>query len=211
MDKGNKKKPEKEGSFQVSRRDFMKGLGIGSVAVSTGVFPKRDAQGHLLREDLPPERAPITLRVNGTKYRIDVAHRWTLADVLRDHLGLTGTKIGCNKGECGACTVLLDGKAVYSCSNLAVWAEGRDIVTIEGLAQGDELHPIQKAFIEHDGMQCGFCTSGQIMASKALLDENPHPTEMEVKRALSGNLCRCGNYNRIVEAVMAAGTELSKA
>lgn len=197
-------KKKKKDSFLVSRREFIKGLGIGSAAISTGIFPGEDVQGHTLWEDLPAERSAITLKVNGTKYKLDVEHRWTLADVLRDHLGLTGTKIGCNKGECGACTVLMDGKAVYSCSILAVWAEDKDIITIEGLAQGDKLHPIQKAFIEHDGMQCGFCTPGQIMAANAFLDENPNPTDTDAKKALSGNLCRCGNYNKIIEAVMAA-------
>lgn len=202
-------KKEKE-AFRVSRREFIKGLGIGSVAISTtGIFPEKDAHGHLSGEAGPAERSAITLKVNGERYRIEVEPRWTLADVLRDHLGLTGTRIGCNKGECGACTVLMDGKAIYSCSTLAVWAEDQEILTIEGLARGDQLHPIQRAFIEHDAMQCGFCTSGQIMAANALLDGNPNPTELEVKRALSGNLCRCGNYSRIVEAVRTAAKMLS--
>ena len=127
-----------------------------------------------------------------------------LAEVLRDQLGLTGTKIGCDRGECGACTVLLDGNPIYSCSYLAAWADGRAIETVEGLARGDRLHPLQTAFIEHDGPQCGFCTSGQLMSAKALLAHNPTPSADEVRAALTGNICRCSNYNRYVEAVLAS-------
>ena len=135
--------------------------------------------------------------------------RWTLVEVLRDHLALTGTKIGCDRGECGACTVLLDGKPVYSCSQLAVWADGRTVQTVEGLAHNDHLHPLQEAFIEHDGPQCGYCTSGQLMSAKALLDHNPHPTADEVRAAMTGNICRCSNYNRYVESVLAAASASS--
>jgi xanthine dehydrogenase YagT iron-sulfur-binding subunit len=151
----------------------------------------------------------IRIVVNGAEHRLEVEDRWTLAELLRDHLNLTGTKIGCDRGECGACTVLLDGKPVYSCSNLAVWADGRTIQTVEGLAQGDQLDPLQQAFIEHDGPQCGFCTSGQLMAAKGLLSHNPHPTAQEVKAGMTGNICRCSNYNHYVEAVMAASTAKS--
>ena len=147
----------------------------------------------------------IKVTINGTSQKIEVEDRWTLNEVLRDHLQLTGTKLGCDRGECGACTVLLDGKPVYSCSQLAVWADGRLITTIEGLAAKNKLHPLQEAFIEHDGPQCGYCTSGQLMSAKALLDRNPHPTAEEVKYALAGNICRCSNYNRYVDAVVAAG------
>ncbi len=125
--------------------------------------------------------------------------------MLRDHLGLTGTKIGCDRGECGACTVLLDGKPVYSCSNLAVWMDGRSIETVEGLARNGQLTRLQQAFVEHDAPQCGFCTSGQLMAATALLRANPHPTADQARAAMTGNLCRCANYNRYVEAVVAAG------
>ena len=124
--------------------------------------------------------------------------------MLRDELGMTGTRIGCDRGECGACTVVVGGRNIYSCSQLAVWMNGKEILTVEGLAKGDKLDPIQQAFIEHDGPQCGFCTSGQIMSGKALLMRNANPNEAQVRRALSGNLCRCGNYNREVEAVLAA-------
>ena len=127
----------------------------------------------------------------------------TLATTLRYKLGLTGTKIGCDRSECGACTVLVDGEPTYSCSTLAVWMDGRAIETVEGLEQGDELTPLQQAFIDHDAAQCGFCTPGQLMAATALLERNASPNTQEVREALVGNLCRCSNYNAIVEAVLA--------
>ncbi|HYT08021.1 MAG TPA: (2Fe-2S)-binding protein [Rugosimonospora sp.] len=194
----------------ISRRQFLEGSGAVLVAATAG--PKLSAQ---LSAAIPPATdgtaagAPSTairLAVNGTEHQLEVEDRWTLAELLRDHLGLTGTKIGCDRGECGACTVLLDGKPVYSCSNLAVWADGREVHTVEGLAHGDQLDPLQRAFVEHDGPQCGFCTSGQLMSAKALLTRNPHPTAHEVRAAMTGNICRCSNYNRYVEAVLAAAT-----
>jgi aerobic-type carbon monoxide dehydrogenase small subunit (CoxS/CutS family) len=153
----------------------------------------------------------IHLKVNGKDHRVKVEDYWTLVEVLRDHLGLTGTRVGCDRGECGACTVLLDGKSLYSCSYLAVWADGKEISTVEGLAEGDQLDPLQEAFIEHDGPQCGFCTSGQLMSAKALLNQNPNPTEEEARQALAGNICRCSNFNRYLEAVLAtSGKESSR-
>jgi aerobic-type carbon monoxide dehydrogenase small subunit (CoxS/CutS family) len=140
-----------------------------------------------------------------------VEDRWTLAEVLRDHLTLPGTKLGCERGECGACTVLVDGAPVYSCSTLAVWLEGRSVRTVEGLASRGELSPLQRAFVEHNAAQCGYCTSGQLMAATALLERNPTPSADEVRRALVGNLCRCSNYNAIVEAVLAAAARGSAA
>jgi xanthine dehydrogenase YagT iron-sulfur-binding subunit len=192
----------------VSRRDFLKGIGggaIGTAVISSGIAKPEEAQGYA-RETAGPSKGKsfVTLRINGKSYKVEVEHRNTLAEVLRDQLGLTGTKIGCDRGECGACTVMINGRSMYSCSQLAVWMDGKDILTIEGLVKGDKLDPVQEAFIEHDGPQCGFCTSGQIMAGKALLLKKPHPTEAEVRRGLSGNLCRCGNYNREVAAVLAA-------
>jgi aerobic-type carbon monoxide dehydrogenase small subunit (CoxS/CutS family) len=182
---------------KISRREFVETTGAGLV-VATGV--------PLSAQQAPPAvpRTTIKLTVNGVEHRVEVEDRWTLVEVLRDHLLLTGTKIGCDRGECGACTVLLDGKPVYSCSQLAVWADGRSIQTVEGLAKNDKLHPLQEAFIAHDGPQCGYCTSGQLMSAKALLDRNPHPTREEVQAAMTGNICRCSNYNRYVESVLAA-------
>lgn len=152
------------------------------------------------------EVIPVTLTVNGEEYEVKVWPADTLADVLREKLGLTGTKIMCNAGECGACTVLIDGKPRLSCLTLAIECEDKDILTIEGLAdkQTGELHSIQKAFVERSGMQCGICTPGMLLTAKALLDENANPTEDEVREALAGNLCRCGNYKRITECVLAA-------
>jgi len=146
----------------------------------------------------------IQLRVNGELYEVAVHPHWTLLEVLREELDLTGAKKGCDAGDCGGCTVILDGKPVVSCLTLAVEADGRDILTIEGLAQNGQLHPIQNAFVEHGAIQCGFCTPGMIMSAKALLDENPNPTEEEVRRAIAGNLCRCTGYVKIVEAILAA-------
>ncbi len=198
---------EKKGKG-VSRRDFLKGIGAGSVGaavISTGLLDAPRVEAYPTETVAPMKgKSPINLKVNGKAYRLEVEHRQTLAEVLRDELGLTGTRIGCDRGECGACTVVIDGRNLYSCSQLAVWMNGKEILTIEGLAQGDKLDPIQAAFIEHDGPQCGFCTSGQIMSGKALLMRNPNPTEVQVRRGLSGNLCRCGNYNREVAAVLAA-------
>ena len=145
----------------------------------------------------------IKLMVNGTEHQLAVYPNATLMSVLRDELGLTGAKEGCQDGSCGTCTVLVDGKPVRSCLLLAMEAEGKEIVTIEGLAQGQELHPIQQAFVDHGAIQCGFCSPGMILTAKALLDETPHPTEQEVRKAISGNLCRCTGYVNIVAAVMA--------
>ena len=150
-------------------------------------------------------RTAINVTVNGTPHSVDVDDRWTLAELLRDELDLTGTKIGCNRSECGACTVLMDGQPIYSCSQLAVWADGANIRTVEGLAQDGELTPVQQAFVVNNGPQCGFCTPGQLMTATALLNGNPSPTADEVKEAMVGNLCRCSNYNAIVEAVVMAG------
>ncbi len=198
--------------MKLSRRSFLKGIGggaIGGAALSTGLIQSEPAQAYSPETSGAARgKTPVTLKVNGKTYRVEVEHRNTLAEVLRDELGLTGTKIGCDRGECGACTVIINGRNMYSCSQLAVWMEGKDILTVEGLAKGDKLDPIQEAFIEHDGPQCGFCTSGQIMSGKALLLKNAKPTEAQTRRGLSGNLCRCGNYNREVAAVLAAAKTL---
>jgi xanthine dehydrogenase YagT iron-sulfur-binding subunit len=194
---------------KLSRRQFVESTGAGLVVATSAPLAAQQAAPAATESSRPAITAPRTtvqLNVNGTEHRVEVEDRWTLVEVLRDHLGLTGTKIGCDRGECGACTVLLDGKPVYSCSQLAVWADGRKIETVEGLAHGEHLHPLQEAFIEHDGPQCGYCTSGQLMSAKALLDRNPHPTEDEVRHAMTGNICRCSNYNRYVEAVLAASS-----
>src|SRR5437016_7266162 len=195
----SKSKPKKK----ISRRKFLKGTGAALAVATTA--PKIEAQtpaAAVATEAVP--RSMIRVTVNGTEGRIEVEDRWTLVELLRDHLGLTGTKIGCDRGECGACTILLDGKPVYSCSNLAVWADGRSVETVEGLAQNGGLDPLQQAFIDHDAPQCGFCTSGQLMSAKGLLTRNPQPSADEVRAGMTGNLCRCAGYNHYVEAVLAA-------
>jgi carbon-monoxide dehydrogenase small subunit len=149
----------------------------------------------------------ITLHVNNIAYEADVAPYHTLLETLRDKLGLTDTKVGCGEGECGACTVLVDGKAVLSCLMPAVQADGKKITTIAGLSENGELHPIQRKFIDHDAVQCGYCTPGMVLSAKALLDNNPNPTKEEAKRAILGNICRCTGYQQIVEAIMAAAKE----
>ena len=147
----------------------------------------------------------IELRVNGELFKTQIEPRRTLLEVLRENLGLTGTKESCNKGDCGACTVLVDGKPVLSCLTLAIEIQGKDILTVEGLAGEDGvLHPIQQAFVDHGALQCGFCAPGMIMSAKALLDRNPKPTEEEIKEGISGNLCRCTGYITIIEAIDAA-------
>ncbi|TDI85625.1 MAG: 2Fe-2S iron-sulfur cluster binding domain-containing protein [Caldithrix sp.] len=198
-----------EHSNGISRRSFLKGFGVTSAGVA--VTPVSElltqlgetatkAEGKLLG----PDAANITLTVNGKKMTALAAPRMTLVDVLRDQLHLTGTKVGCDRGACGACTVILNGKSVPSCMTLAVDAIGKNIETVEGLGDYDgKLHEIQESFIEHDGLQCGFCTSGMLMSCKNLLDNNPNPSLDEIKIATSGNLCRCGTYPKVFEAVMA--------
>lgn len=149
----------------------------------------------------------LTMTLNGEEVTIGVGPDALLVDVLRDQLELTGTKEACGEGECGACTVLLDGEPVTSCLVPALKAQGREVMTVEGLASGGELHPLQKAFIEHGAVQCGYCTPGMLMSAKALLDRNPHPTEGEIRQAISGNLCRCTGYVKIVEAIKAASED----
>lgn len=149
--------------------------------------------------------ASLKVNVNGDWVKREVGLRTTLLDFLREHLGLTGTKRGCDEGDCGACTVLVENRPVNSCLFLAVKAHGKRVLTIEGLAEDGQLHPLQEAFIRHGAVQCGFCTSGMILMAKALLDQNPHPTEMQVRKAISGNLCRCTGYQQIVEAILSLG------
>jgi len=153
-------------------------------------------------------KVEIQITVNGLAYKKEVEPRRTLLELIREDLELTGTKEGCGLGECGTCTVLLDGRPIKSCITLAVQANGREVTTIEGVEGADgTLHPLQQAFIDHGAIQCGFCTPGMVLSAKALLDENPKPSEMEVKQAIAGNLCRCTGYQKIVEAILAAASK----
>jgi len=187
---------------KISRRRFFEGTGAGIVATAVPLKGQQAA-----RPSVP--RTNIQITVNGVKHKLEVEDRWTLVEALRDHLGLTGAKIGCDRGECGACTVLLDGKPVYSCSQLAVWADGRTVETVEGLAPNGQLDPLQEAFIEHDALQCGFCTPGMVLSLKSLLERKPRPSEEEVRKAIDGNLCRCGCYPNIIRAAAAAAQKMA--
>jgi xanthine dehydrogenase YagT iron-sulfur-binding subunit len=188
----------------VSRRAFLKGGAAATGALSATLIPGVGEAQLPLASEPDARRTTVELQVNGIAYRKEVPNSTTLAQFLREDLKLTGTKVGCDRGMCGACTVLVGGRNVYSCMTLAVDVSGGDVLTIEGLGTADKLHPIQQAFIEKSGFQCGFCTSGQIMSTKALLDRIPRPTEDEARLMMSGNLCRCAAYKRILESVMTA-------
>jgi xanthine dehydrogenase YagT iron-sulfur-binding subunit len=194
-----------------SRRSFIKGVGSGVVGSYIAVPGLTKFSQKVLEEaeNEGTNKEPLSLKVNGKKYNLLVEPRTTLAELLRNRLKLTGTKIVCNQGECGGCTVLMNGKAVYSCHMLALDAAGKEITTIEGLMSGEKLHPIQQAFIDHDGLQCGFCTPGQIMAAEAILIKNSKPSKEEILDGMSGNLCRCAAYPNILKSVVAAA-EISK-
>ena len=196
---------KKSRSRGISRRKFIKGFGGGVVGGTILVqsLPATSTPGN---EQKQPHENKVVLEmtVNGKPAKLLVEPSATLAETLRNQVQLTGTKIVCNHGECGGCTVLLDGKAVYSCHLLALDAAGKEVTTIEGLLTGEKLHPIQEAFLEHDGFQCGFCTPGQIMAAQALLLKHHEPTKEQVKQGMSGNLCRCSAYPKIIDSVLAA-------
>jgi xanthine dehydrogenase YagT iron-sulfur-binding subunit len=182
----------------VSRRGFLTSMGTSAIG-ATGLGGKA-AEAASAPTVAGGESVAVALRVNGAVRTVSVEPRTSLLEVLRGPLGLTGAKPGCERGECGACTVLLDGKPRYACMTLALEAAGADIVTVEGLMQGEELGPVQKAFVEHDAFQCGFCTCGQVVAAEGLLRKRPRPSTEEIREGLSGNLCRCGAYAHIVKA-----------
>jgi aerobic-type carbon monoxide dehydrogenase small subunit (CoxS/CutS family) len=205
--KGNSPTSDLRSPKATSRREFLEGAGstvVATAAVQALDSATADAAAPAMTA---PARTAIRLTVNGVSHSVEVEDRWTLVELLRDQLDLTGTKIGCNRSECGACTVLMNGHPVYACSQLAVWADGAEVQTVEGLAQNGRLSPLQQAFIDHNAPQCGFCTPGQLMTATALLNTVPRPDAAQVKQALVGNLCRCSNYNAIVEAVVAAGAQ----
>jgi xanthine dehydrogenase YagT iron-sulfur-binding subunit len=194
---------KRDDGARVSRRGFLKASGIPLAApVVLGPRQVRAAGAEVAIHG--PGKTRVSLTVNGKAQSVEVEPRVTLLDALRDTLHLTGAKRVCDRATCGACTVLLDGKPVYACSILAVEAHGKAVTTVESLATGEKLHPIQQAFIDHDGLQCGFCTPGFVMASAALLAKTPSPTPEEVRRGLGGNLCRCGTYVGVRAAVAQA-------
>jgi len=200
-----KEKGKKGKTF--TRRDFLKGFGSGTLGVA--IAPKllaQKAESVQTEEGEVPiySKKQIKFTVNAKNYTLVVEPQETLLDVLRDKLNLTGAKKICDRGECGGCTVLLNGKPVYACMYLAIRAEGKEIMTVEGLAPKDKLHPLQQAFIDRDAYQCGFCTPGFLMASAAFLKINSNPSLEEIKKALSGNICRCGNYHKIYQAISEA-------
>jgi xanthine dehydrogenase YagT iron-sulfur-binding subunit len=198
-------------SFKFTRRVLLKLTAATGSALAAGRWLSRAAPP-AAAHDVTTAAAPVTvvLRVNGAEHRVTLDPRTTLLDALREHLRLTGTKKGCGLGQCGACTVLMDGKRVKSCLSLAALVEGRAITTIEGLAQGDLLHPLQAAFIERDAFQCGYCTSGQIMAGVACIAEGHAGSAQEIRDWMSGNLCRCGAYDHIVAAIQDAARAMQK-
>jgi xanthine dehydrogenase YagT iron-sulfur-binding subunit len=194
--------PEPPSKVEVSRRGFLKGAGA---VLSSGIVAGAEALEAANTESaklIGPGKAPVTLKINGVNKALNVEPRLTLLDALRDELELTGAKRVCDRTTCGACTVIVNGKSVYSCSVLAIEAQGKDIQTVEGLAKGNTLHPLQQAFVDNDAQQCGYCTPGFVMACKAFLDKNPNPSIEQVRKGLGGNLCRCGTYVGITEAVL---------
>ncbi len=199
QDDDDVKKPIEE-SPGVSRRDFLKISGASAAAVPLIGTRVVHAAGVPVKI-YGPGKTPITLTINGQKRTLQLEPRVTLLDAMRDRLAITGAKRVCDRAECGACTVLLNGKTVYACSILAIEAQGKAITTVESIAKDGGLHPIQQAFVDNDGSQCGFCTPGFVVATKALLDKYPNPTPEEIRRGLSGNLCRCGTYYGIRHAI----------
>ena len=204
-----KDKEEKDGHCKkgVTRRGFLQLIGAGAAVSVTGSTLAAEPTTEVLT---PGEMSKVTLKINSRRHRLLIEPRWSLLYVIRERLGLTGTKVGCERGECGACTVLMDGLARNACLTLAVEASGRKITTIEGLMNGVELGPVQQAFLEEDGYQCGYCTSGQMISAEALLRKTSNPTIEQIREGMSGNLCRCGSYGHIFRAVNRAA-ELKKA
>jgi xanthine dehydrogenase YagT iron-sulfur-binding subunit len=216
---GEREEAPGKGSGGLSRREFLRGSAaagaLGAGLLSTVAPVVEEGAADAVRTEagvaiVGPGPVPMTFQINGKTHQATLEPRVTLLDALRDHLDLTGAKKVCDRGTCGACTVMMDGKTVYSCSVLAIEAQGRRLDTVEGLGTPDNLHPIQAAFVEHDAQQCGFCTPGFVMSSKALLDRNPSPTLDDVYHGLSGNFCRCGTYAGMRKAVLQAADVMKK-
>jgi xanthine dehydrogenase YagT iron-sulfur-binding subunit len=198
---------QKDDRFAVSRRDFLKSAGVGGLAtaVTTGGAAEADAQ--TASRVVGPGEVPVTLTVNGKRLDLRIEPRVTLLDAIRNRADLTGNKRVCDRGTCGACTMIVDGRTVYSCSTLAIDVVGKQIRTVDGLSTGNTLHPVQQAFCDVDALMCGFCTPGFVVAATALLERYPNPTREQISKGLDGNVCRCGTFVRIMEATMAAAAK----
>src|SRR5258706_640976 len=195
--------PEKPGEFSVSRRDFLKSAGVGSLAATVASVSDAAAQTAGARV-VGRGEVPVQLTVNGRRVNLNIEPRVALLDALRTRADQTGSKKGCDRGACGACTMIIDGRTAYACSTLAIEVQGKQIRTVDGLANGDRLHPVQQAVCDVDALMCGFCTPGFVMATVALLEKRPNPTQEQAAVALDGNICRCGTFVRIMEAAMKA-------
>jgi xanthine dehydrogenase YagT iron-sulfur-binding subunit len=195
-------KDESPDDQKLSRRLFLKSTGVAGIAAS--VIAPSESAAQSGPPAVGPGDVPVRLNVNGRQLNLMIEPRVTLLDALRMRADLTGNKRGCDRGACGACTMIVDGRAVYSCSTLAIEVQGKQIRNVEGLANGNTLHPVQQAFCDKDALMCGFCTPGFIMASVALLEKTPNPTDAQIKKGLDGNICRCGTFTRIFEAVQSA-------
>ena len=196
--------PEKSERFSVSRRNFLKTAGVGSLATAVTAVGVSEAEAQTGVRVVGPGEVPVSLMVNGKRVDLRIEPRVTLLNAIRNRADMTGNKRVCDRGACGACTMIVDGRTVYSCSTLVIEVQGKQIRTVEGLANGNTLHPVQQAFCDTDGSMCGFCTPGFVMATVALLEKNRNPTVEEARRGLDGNICRCGTFVRIMEAAMKA-------
>jgi aerobic-type carbon monoxide dehydrogenase small subunit (CoxS/CutS family) len=192
-------KDDSSDALKFNRRNFLRTTGL--VGLAETIAPPVESAAQSAPAVVGPGDVPVRLNVNGRQIDLMIEPRVTLLDALRTRANLTGNKRGCDRGACGACTMIVDGRPVYSCSTLAIEVQGKQIRNVDGLASGDQLHPVQQAFCDKDALMCGFCTPGFIMASVALLEKNPHPTPEQIKKGLDGNICRCGTFSRIFEAV----------
>jgi xanthine dehydrogenase YagT iron-sulfur-binding subunit len=200
-------KPENNERVNVSRRDFLKTAGVGSLATAVTAAGAAEAEAQTGPRVVGPGDVPVTLLVNGKRVDLRIEPRVTLLDAVRNRADLTGNKRVCDRGTCGACTMIVDGRTIYSCSTLAIDVQGKQIRTVDGLSTGNTLHPVQQAFCDVDALMCGFCTPGFVMAVTALLEKTPNPTPEQARRGLDGNICRCGTFKRIMEATQAAAAK----
>ena len=213
MDKKKNKSSSENSKSGISRRGFLRGAGLttaGTILLTNDMMAFEVKEGYETGKMVGAEGVEIKMKINGNTHHLRVEPRTTLANALRDELGMTGTKVVCDRGSCSACTVFLDGKPINSCMTLALDVGDQEVTTIEGIAKGDQLHPVQEAFIEEDASQCGYCTPGMVMSCVHLLDQNSNPTLDDVKHATRGNLCRCGTYPHVFKATLSAAKKMKK-